>query len=158
MNLELSQISEVPQALEILRAEVDRAETAIRQEGAKAMTAKTAGSLKAAEEAIAYAKRLRAEIYLIDHVPVGDVFAHKVQGNSIRLTLCDGFEFLVNAAFKILQGLRQVASASEPWSLDFIRNRKYYLPVFIYLVLITHSYISRFCLRFCAFIPKPYIF
>ena len=30
MNLELSQISEVPQALEILRAEVDRAETAIR--------------------------------------------------------------------------------------------------------------------------------
>ena len=66
MNLELSQISEVPQALEILRAEVERAETAIRQEGAKAMTAKTAGSLKAAEEAIAYAKRLRAFIAKID--------------------------------------------------------------------------------------------
>ena len=66
MNLELSQISEVPQALEILRAEVDRAETAIRQEGAKAMTAKTAGSLKAAEEAIAYAKRLRGFIAKID--------------------------------------------------------------------------------------------
>ena len=66
MNLELSQISEVPQALEILRGEVDRAETAIREEGAKAMTAKGSGSLKAAEEAIAYAKRLRAFIAKID--------------------------------------------------------------------------------------------
>ena len=66
MNLELSQISEVPQALEILRGEVDRAETAIREEGAKAMTAKASGSLKAAEEAIAYAKRLRAFIAKID--------------------------------------------------------------------------------------------
>lgn len=62
MNLELSQISEVPQALEILRDEVNRAEMAIRKEGAKAMM----DSLKAAEEAIAYAKRLRAFIAKIE--------------------------------------------------------------------------------------------
>lgn len=66
MNLELSQISEVPQALEILRGEVGRVETAVREEGAKAMTATASGSLKAAEEAIAYAKRLHAFISKID--------------------------------------------------------------------------------------------
>ena len=62
MNLELSQISEVPQALDILRDEVNRAENAIRKEGSKAMME----SLRAAEEAIAYAKRLRAFIAKID--------------------------------------------------------------------------------------------
>lgn len=66
MNLELLQTSEVPQALELLRDEVDRAETAIRNEGAKAMTAKASGSLKAAKEAIAYAKLLRAFIAKIE--------------------------------------------------------------------------------------------
>ncbi len=66
MNLELSQISEVPQALEILRGEVGRVETAVREEGAKAMTATASGSLKAAEEAIAYAKQLRAFIAKIE--------------------------------------------------------------------------------------------
>ena len=40
MNLELSQISEVPQALEILRGEVGRVETAVREEGAKVQTYK----------------------------------------------------------------------------------------------------------------------
>ena len=40
MDLELSQISEVPHALEILRGEVGRVETAVREEGTKVQACK----------------------------------------------------------------------------------------------------------------------
>ena len=63
MNLEISNLADVPSALDLVKEEVAKAEEAIRAEGAKAMIS---GPLKAAEEAIAYAKRLRAFISEIE--------------------------------------------------------------------------------------------
>lgn len=67
MNFEFTKLADVPAALELVKEEVAKAENAIRAEGAKAMIS---GPLKAAEEAIAYAKRLKAFIAEIEALGV----------------------------------------------------------------------------------------
>ena len=77
-------------------------------------------------------------IDLIDHMPVGDVLAHKVHRYGSWLFPGGLLDLFVDTAVKVFQRLRQIADTLKPGGLHCLRYRKDDLALFILCPCITH--------------------
>ena len=98
-------------------------------------------------------ERLRAEVDLVDHMLIRDVLAHEIERDVERMLLGGLLNLLINSAVEVFQCLRKISVALEPRRLHVLRDRIYYLVVFVKCPVVTnfacHS-IFPFIIKSCV--------
>ena len=106
-----------------------------------------------------YPQRLGAQIDLIDHIFICDMFAHEIHGDHQRVLLRSLLDLFIHGAVEVFSGQRQIASAFVPWDLNVLRYRENYVPFVIECPFISHLFIPLliyyFVLQLLKY-PKPH--